>query len=246
MRRKLVQGQHTLLVERLKIGDIVLIERLGIFSQHDIAIAWRGRRGHAGAIAPEVFFFLFGGPIGLFLVGGAFDAQGAIRITGQRFGFVVAIGDVGPFIIFFDPGVDVFHVEGDHLAECRDLFFEIADGGMQKGLQQGGIKGTQFLGEPKATRERFLCIKAVGRRRVKMQVKAQLNDEQGMSEQKRAELGHVEHALPDADEKRLEVRRDGMAVGVAIDRAAFLPLLNDGPIQQGKESAVLLDDRIML
>jgi hypothetical protein len=79
-----------------------------------------------------------------------------------------------------------------------------------------------------------------------MQLKAQLDDEQGMVQQERAELSHVKHALPDANEKRLEIGGDGMAVGVAIDRTAGLPLLDGGPIEQREEGAILLDDSILL
>src|SRR5579884_3795360 len=63
---KEAQCEHGLLVERMKMGDIVLIEALGVLGQHHIAILRHEGGRHPGAIAPnQLLFLLF-----LFLGGG--------------------------------------------------------------------------------------------------------------------------------------------------------------------------------
>lgn len=105
----------------MEIPDVVCIERSGVFSQDDIAVVRGGGSSNARAVAPEEFFLFFGRAIGEFLVGAALDAQFAVRIASQAFGFVIAFGDVGSLVVLFHPGIDVLHIEGDNLAETRDL-----------------------------------------------------------------------------------------------------------------------------
>src|SRR5438876_2466646 len=242
---KLLKGDNGLLIQRTEIGDIAFIEWLGIFGQDHIAIVRGGGSGDAGAISPNEFFFLFDGSIGLLLVGGAFDAQFAVRIADRDLCFVVAIFDIRTFVIFLDPSINVFSVKGHDLTEARNLFFEIAHGGMQKPLEQGGIKVAQFLGEPIAAGKGLLGIKAIGSRWIQMQRKAHFEDEQRMVQQKRAKLCGIDHLFADANEKSLQIGSDRMAMRATIGRLLFLPLLNDRPIKESEKSAVILDDRII-
>ena len=168
----------------------------------------------------------------MLLVGRAFDAQLAVRITGKNLGFVIALFDISTLVVLFDPAIDVLHVEGHNLTESRDLCFEIAHGGMEKRLEQSGIKGAQFLGEPMAARKSFLDVKAIGRCGIQVQVKTQFDDEQGMVPQERAQLSGVDHPFANADEKSLDVGDCRMTMGATIDRTLGLPLLNHGLIKQ--------------
>ena len=74
MRGKKAQVSHGLDVQRDKVGDVVLIEGLGILGEDDIAVVGgRGTR-QAESIAPEVLFLFGGAAIGLFFIGRTFDA----------------------------------------------------------------------------------------------------------------------------------------------------------------------------
>ncbi len=109
------------LEERTIVGDVGFIERQGVVGQHHIAIDGVGGGRHPGAIAPEQFFLLCGGAIGLLLVGTAFDAKPTIGVAGQPLRFVVAILDVDALVILFDPGVEVLDIESHRFAQPRDL-----------------------------------------------------------------------------------------------------------------------------
>lgn len=140
----------------------------------------------------------------------------------------------------------MLHVEGDDFTKSRDLFFEIPHRGSQKCLEQVGIEGAQFLTEPKAARQGLFGIKAIRRVLVKCEMKAQFEDEQRVLEQEATQLAGVDHAFANADEEGFEVDDFGMTMGATISRAAGLPLLDNGPIKQREESAVLLHNGIML
>ncbi len=88
-----IYGQHHLVVEATKVGDITLIERLGELSQHDIAVDRIGASRDAGARAEEADLFIFGRAISLDLIAALFDAQATIGI---------AFGDVGDIEAAFD------------------------------------------------------------------------------------------------------------------------------------------------
>lgn len=60
-----VQDGERLQVEWHKIGDVVLVERLGLLGQDHIAVLWQRGTGNAGAIAPEILLELFSGAISL-------------------------------------------------------------------------------------------------------------------------------------------------------------------------------------
>ena len=70
MGRELLEGQDRLLIEGTERGDIGGIKGLGEFSQHHIPVLGSGGGRHPGALAPEIFFLLLRGAIGLLLVGG--------------------------------------------------------------------------------------------------------------------------------------------------------------------------------
>src|SRR5438067_6362026 len=59
MRRQEAQGPNRADVERDEIGDIVLIEALGILSQDHIPIACHRRASHSRTIAPQGLFLFF-------------------------------------------------------------------------------------------------------------------------------------------------------------------------------------------
>ncbi len=92
---------------------------LGVFSQHDGALLGKGGERHARAIAPQQFFFLCGGAIGLLLIGAALDPQAAMRVACRVFGFVRALCDRGALIILLDPGRDVLDIDSHRVAASR-------------------------------------------------------------------------------------------------------------------------------
>lgn len=59
----------SLQVKGMEKGDVVLVERLGIFGQDDVAIDGVGTGGDAGTIAPVVFLDRFLRAVGLLFVG---------------------------------------------------------------------------------------------------------------------------------------------------------------------------------
>lgn len=81
MSRKEAQDCKRLEVEGAIVGDIVLVERLGVLGQHDVAIISRDGRDDARAVAPQVLLAYLGRPIRLLLVGRAFDAHPTVRVT---------------------------------------------------------------------------------------------------------------------------------------------------------------------
>src|SRR5258706_616569 len=81
MRGEEAKHRHHLPIEGEKIGDIVLVERLGIFSKDDIPVASGESGDDAGAIAPEVLFADGRRAIGVLLVGTLFDAHFAVGIA---------------------------------------------------------------------------------------------------------------------------------------------------------------------
>src|SRR6266576_2874643 len=74
--------------------DVVLIEGLGILSEDNITVVRGGGTRQAESIAPEILFLFVGAAISLFFIGGAFDAQAAIRIAFGLSVGVVALWDV--------------------------------------------------------------------------------------------------------------------------------------------------------
>src|SRR5579859_595164 len=241
--RECFKRQNGLLVERAEIEHIAFIERKRVFSQYNIAIVWVGSGGHAGAVAPDEFFFLFGRAIWLFLIGTSLHPEFTVRITWKHFGFVIPLRNVDAPIVLFHPSVDVLDIEGDDLTQTGNLFLEITHGRCQKGLEQGGIKGAQFFAHPILTRERFLAVKAIESTRIQFEVKAQFDNEEGMLEQEAAELTGVDQTFTDTHQKGFDVGDFGMAWS-PTRRAFGFPGLDHRPIKQGKEGAVVGDQRI--
>jgi hypothetical protein len=228
------EGNDRLLIEWTKVGDIALIERLRIFGKHDIAVVWGSGSGHPRAIAPNQFLFLFRGAIGEGLVGGTLDTQLAVGVASQSTRFVVALPDVGTFIVFANPGVDVLDIEGDDFTEARDLCLQSGDRGSQQILEQATIQLTQFLAKPIAGRKGGIDIKAVVGVWIKLEMEAQFDDEQRMFDQ----------AFFHAEQEGFKVSGQRMAVGAITRRTEGSPAVNHGPIEERKEGAVLLDKRI--
>jgi len=94
---------------------------LGTLSKHDIAIDGRDGRDDTGARAPEVLFTDGRGAIGLLLIGTLFDADPAVGIACGLAIFAEAIEHGLALVVFFDPGVEVLHINGDDLAQARDF-----------------------------------------------------------------------------------------------------------------------------
>src|ERR1044071_2591319 len=65
-----------------------------------------------------------------------------------------------------------------------------------------------------------------------------------MFEQKVAQLFGVDQAFFDAEQKRFEIGREGMAVGTITVGAAGKPAVNHRPIKQRKEGTIVLDQGI--
>jgi hypothetical protein len=119
--RVAVQGHDRALVEGARVGHIVLVERLGKLSQHDIAVVGGDGGGHAGAVAPQILLDLFGRAIGLLLIGAALDTQLAVGVAAGLPRFVRAVFDVLARVVLFDPGVAMLDIEGDRFAQVRDF-----------------------------------------------------------------------------------------------------------------------------
>src|SRR6266851_3759662 len=102
---------------------------------------------------------------------------------------------------------------------------------MQQGLQEGAVKGAQFLAEPVVAGQSLLDIEAVGLAGIKNEAKAQCDNQQRMAQQKATQLSRVEHAFADADQEGFEVGGFGMSRASA-SRTLDLPLFNDRPIEE--------------
>jgi hypothetical protein len=78
----------------------------------------------------------------VFLVGTACDTEAAIGIALWLARFVGAVGDVVSLIVLSHPGVDVRDIDGNGVAQTRDLVLESAHGGVEQSLQHRGIEAT--------------------------------------------------------------------------------------------------------
>lgn len=138
----------------------------------------------------------------------------------------------------------MFHVEGDDLTKAGDLFFEIAHGGGEQFLQEGGVQQAERVTEPVATGKRALDIEAVVGVEVKGDLEAQFDDEQGMGEQKVAKVLGVDESFSDTQKEGFEVGGNGMAMRARAGGLPSLPALDDRPVEQGKEGTIALNKRI--
>ncbi|HEY1349812.1 MAG TPA: hypothetical protein VGF67_09330 [Ktedonobacteraceae bacterium] len=242
---EVIEGENGLAREGTEIRDISGVEGLSVFSQHDSARVGYNGGSDPSSRAPEEFLLFFDGAIGLFLVGAALDAQAAIGIAFGLAGFVIAVFDIGPFIVLLHPGVDVFHIEGHCFAQTRDFVLESMHSGLEERLEQAAIEGAQFLTEPVLARQGLLDIEAVGLSGIKNEVKAEFDHQQGMAHQEAAQLRRVKHTFADADEEGFQVSTFGMSRASA-SRAVRFPLVDDGPIEQSEEGAIVQVEWIVI
>ena len=213
---ELVERNDALFIEGAEIGDIVLVEGLGEFCQDDIAIVGNRGSSHLGAIPPKVFFLLFlllwrgesvgsrssrrGRSVGFveaMLVGTAFDAKRTVGITSRDARFVIAILDVGTRIIFFDPGVNMLHVESDRFPHAGDLGVQRGDGGSKRSLQQATIQVAQLLTKPVAAGKSGINSEAVELGRVKDEMETELDHQERMFEQEAPQIGGISQTFID-------------------------------------------------
>ncbi len=245
MSGKVVEGHNCLLIQGTEIGDIAFIERLRVVGEHDAAIVSYGRDSYPRPRAPEKFLLFLGRAINLLLVSAAFDPEPTIRVAGESFGFVIALGGVATPIVLFHPSVHVFHVKGNHFPEPWDCCFEIADSGSKQPLQEGRIELTELLTQPLVTRQRRVDIKAIRGSRVQNRAKPQFENQQWVAQEKAAQLGGGEHAFTDANEKGFQLGADRMS-RASTRGTLSLPLLDHRPIQKREEGTILGNQRIMI
>jgi len=119
--RELFKRHGRFVGERTKIGNVIFIERLGVFCQDHIPIVRSRRSCHPRAIAPQVFFFRSGGAVSLLLVEAALDAQFAIAVAYRLPLLVEAILQISAGVVFLDPGRDVLDVKSNDFSQPRDL-----------------------------------------------------------------------------------------------------------------------------
>jgi hypothetical protein len=116
MSREEAQRCDRLQRQGARVGDIVLVERWGELSQHHIAVGSRDGRDDARAVAPEVLLAFLGAPVGLLLVGGAFDPDTAVGITCGLAVLALAVAHRLAGMVFFDPAVHVLDIHRDGFA----------------------------------------------------------------------------------------------------------------------------------
>jgi hypothetical protein len=80
-----------------------------------------------------------------------------------------------------------------------------------------------------STSQRALAVKAIGGVGIEFQMKAQLDDQQGMLEQKATQLARVAHPFSNANEKGFEIGACGMG-RPSTSGTLGLPLVNERPI----------------
>ncbi len=89
-----------------------------------------------------VLLDLFGGAIGLLLIGRAFDAQATIGVALGLALFVVTLFDVSARIVFFHTRIDMLHIEGDGLAQAGDLVLQSPHGLVEQILRASDDPGS--------------------------------------------------------------------------------------------------------
>ncbi len=122
MGRKVCECERGMMMEGLKEGDIMAIEGLGEFGKHDVAVVRSGSSSDSRAIAPEIFFLLLRGAIGLLLIGATLDAQFAVRVARVLAGGIEAFFKSNARIVLLHPGIKVLDIKGNDVAEAGDLF----------------------------------------------------------------------------------------------------------------------------
>jgi hypothetical protein len=216
---------------------------VGELSQHDIAVDGIGASRDAGAIAEETHLFFFGGPVSLDLIAALFDAQPTIAIAFGDVSDIEAAFDIDMIIVLTYPGKNVLDIKSYRFPQAGDFLLQRLNGLHQQALQEGLIEVLQLGTQPAVTGHGALDIKAVrggdGYGSRGPRAKAQFKHEPGMPQQKEAQLGAVDETFGEADEKGLEVSTAGMRTRTAFGMSCIL-LIDVGPIEVGKESAIVL------
>src|SRR6266487_4605211 len=130
--------------------------------------------------APQILFDLFGGAIGLLLVGALLDPQTAIGITGGLAIFVVTLRYVGARIVLTDMGIDVGDIESHYLTHVGDFALERLQGLGEHISKHARVAEPELLIEPAHAGQGAFYIKAVGVGDIQDGTKAQVEREQGM------------------------------------------------------------------
>lgn len=177
MSGKEAEGGNGSQIQRLKRGDIAFIEGLGVLGEDDIAVVGGGCRNDARARAPEIFFFLFGGAIGLQQIGGAFDAEFAVGVASGLLMGIKALGNVLTRVVFSYPGVDMLDIDGNGFAESWNFGLQDGNGGMQEVAEKVVVKMLLFAPKMTVTRNGALDIKSVGQGWIKERMEAKFKDQ---------------------------------------------------------------------
>ena len=128
----------------------------------------------------------------------AFDVEATVGAIRQDPGLYAAVRNVEAVIVFADPGVDMFDVEGDSFAEIRDFLLKSDNGGLKKQMLKRGIEGVELMVEPETRRKRFVGIEAIGSERIDDEKEAEFDDEERMFEQERSKLCGVGETFANA------------------------------------------------
>jgi len=136
-------------------------------------------------------------------------------------------------------------VEGDRFAQAGDLFVERAHGPAQQRVERRVVEVLLPVAQPTVARDRVLHIEAIGLRRVGHGPETDLQHEEGMLDQERAQFGDVLLPLAEFDQQRLDV--GGRRVRHGTGPRARRPWCRDRvPVQMGEEGAVAPHDGIMI
>ncbi len=239
-----MQGEHGLIVQAAKGGDIAFVEGLAELSQHDIAVDGIGASRDAGAIAEEADLFFFGRAISLDLMAALFDAQATIGIAFGDVSDIEAAFDLDLIVVLTYPGKNVLDIKGDRFPQAGDFLLQGLNALHQQALEEGLIEVLQLGTQPVIARHGALDIKAVrgghGHGSGGQRAKAQFKHEPGMAQQKEAQLRAVDETFGEADKKGLEGSTAGMRTRTALVTSGIL-LIDLGPIEVGKESAIVLN-----
>jgi len=158
---------------------------------------------------------------------------------------VGAIGDGSPLMVLLHPGIPRCDVEGDRVAQARNLVVQRVNGSVSQGVEQGAVEGAHCVAEPVIARQGLLSITTVGWMGITDEGKAECENQKRMAKHRAAQVGSGAHAFPDADEDGVERRR------LWVSRSPpggtrRLPRVDDGAFEQRKEGAVMGHQGILI
>jgi hypothetical protein len=116
---------------------------------------------------------------------------------------------------------------------------------VQERLEEHRIESMQLLTEPASAGDAARHIEALGLAGSQREVKAHLDDEQGMLKEEGAQLRHIPLLFTDLDEKRFEIGACRVRTR-ARHAPAGIVVVDGSPIEQGKELAVAVHEGIMV